>query len=325
MDRLGMLQSLVQELVPFVQQCYFVDACLLAAAYPEYFRIGRGVANYLAVPDLPVDAKATQFDLPGAVITNGDLRSLRPVHNWHDEDIRAAVAEDVTHAWYKGEGLQPPWKGRNDPDYTDFQDDGKYSWVKAPRYAGQPMQLGPIADVLVGYASGHPLTKQWTDAALKRIPNVTPQDLQSTMGRCLTRAIRAAMLSDLALRHWKLLADNILKGDDTTYNPPQFPQQEIAGVGLHEAPRGALSHWVVIDKGKFANYQAVVPTTWNASPRDKNGTPGPYESSLIANPVADPEKPLEILRTVHSFDPCMACSCHTFDASGRKIAQVKVL
>ena len=330
MDRLGTLQSLFQELIPFVQQAYFVDACLLAASYPEWFRYGRGVANYLAVPDLPVDAKATRFDLPGGVIMDGNLGSLRPIHNWRSEAIRGAVAEDLTHAWYVGAGAQQPWKGQTDPDYTDFQADGKYTWVKAPRYNGRPMQVGPLANVLVGYQSGHALTRKWTDDALQRVaslqgPKLRAEDLQSTMGRYLARAIRSAMLSDLALQHLQLLTTNILKGDDTTYNPPQFPQQQIAGLGLHEAPRGSLSHWVVIDKGAFSNYQAVVPTTWNASPRDQKGVPGPYESSLLANPVADPAKPLEVLRTVHSFDPCMACACHTLDASGREIAQVKVL
>jgi hydrogenase large subunit len=330
MDRLGMLQSLLQDLIPFVQQAYFVDACLLAASYPEWLHYGRGVANYLAVPDLPTDAKATQFDLPGGVFINGDLSSVRPIQNWRDEAFRAAVAEDVTHAWYQGEGAQTPWRGKTEPDYTDFHDNGKYTWVKAPRYNGNPIQVGPLANVLVGYASGHPLTHKWTDAAFKTIstahgPNVTPENMQSTMGRYLARAIRSAMLSDLALRHWQLLADNILKGDDTTYNPPQFPSHECEGVGMHEAPRGALSHWVIIDKGAFSNYQAVVPTTWNASPRDEKGISGPYETSLIANPVVDPAKPLEVLRTVHSFDPCMACACHTIDTSGREIARVKVL
>ena len=330
MDRLETLRSLFQELIPFVQQAYFVDACLLAASYPEWFRYGRGVANYLAVPDLPKDAKATQFDLPGGVIVDGNLASLRPIQNWRDEAIRGAVAEDLTHAWYVGAGAQQPWKGQTDPDYTDFQADGKYTWVKAPRYNGHPMQVGPLANVLVGYQSGHALTRKWTDDALQKVaslqgPKLRAEDLQSTMGRYLARAIRSAMLSDLALQHLQLLTTNILKGDDTTYNPPQFPQQQIAGLGLHEAPRGSLSHWVVIDKGAFSNYQAVVPTTWNASPRDQKGVPGPYESSLLANPVADPAKPLEVLRTVHSFDPCMACACHTLDASGREIAQVKVL
>jgi hydrogenase large subunit len=330
MDRLGMLQSLLQDLIPFVQQAFFVDTCLLAASYPEWFHYGRGVANYLAVPDLPTDAKATHFDLPGGLIMDGNLASVQSIINWRDEAFRAAVAEDVTHAWYRGEGAQTPWKGETDPNYTDFHEDGKYTWVKAPRYNGSPIQVGPLANVLVGNASGHPLTRKWTDTAFKTIASVhglkvAPDDLQSTMGRYLARGIRSAMLSDLALQHWQLLADNILKGDDTTYYPPQFPSHECEGVGMHEAPRGALSHWVIVDKGAFSNYQAVVPTTWNASPRDEKGVPGPYETSLIANPVVDPAKPLEVLRTVHSFDPCMACACHTLDVSGREIAQVKVL
>jgi len=330
MDRLGTLQSIIQDLVPFVEQAYLVDTCLLAASYPEWFKYGRGVANYLAVPDLPLDAKATTFDLPGGVILNGNLSSVEPIQHWRDEKFRGAVAEDVTHSWYEGTGALPPWKGKTVPDYTDFQENAKYTWVKAPRYNGNPMQVGPLSNVLVGYASGHPLTRKWTDAAFTKIASVhglkvTPDDMQSTMGRYLARGIRSAMLSDLALKHWQLLTENILKGDDTTYNLPQFPNHEISGVGMHEAPRGALSHWVVVDKGAFTNYQAVVPTTWNASPRDDKGVPGPYESSLIANPVAEPEKPLEVLRTVHSFDPCMACSCHTMDANGNEFAQVKVL
>jgi hydrogenase large subunit len=122
-----------------------------------------------------------------------------------------------------------------------------------------------------------------------------------------------------------LLVDNIAKGDTAVHNPPSFPSGEVLGVGTHEAPRGTLSHWVVVDNGKIKNYQAVVPSTWNASPRDNAGNHGPYEASLLRNPIADPERPLEVLRTVHSFDPCMACACHTFDPSGKQIAKVKVL
>jgi hydrogenase large subunit len=330
MDRLGMLQSLLQDLIPFVQQVFLVDACLLAASYPEWFHYGRGVANYLAVPDLPLDAKASKFDLPGGVLMNGDLGSVVPIKNWQDKAFRASVTEDSTRAWYQGGGPLQPWKGESTPDYTDFKEDAKYTWVKAPRYNGHPMQVGPLANILVGYASGHALTHKWTDTAFQTIASVhgltvSANDMQSTMGRYLARAIRSAMLSDLALEHLQLLTTNILNGDDTTYNPPQFPAGEITGMGMHEAPRGGLSHWVVIEKGVFTNYQAVVPTTWNASPRDEKGIPGPYETSLIGNPVTDPVKPLEVLRTVHSFDPCMACSCHTLDASGAEIAQVKVL
>jgi hydrogenase large subunit len=192
------------------------------------------------------------------------------------------------------------------------------------------MQVGPLAQVLIGYAQGHQLTKKWTDAALDKISaigkrKVTVNDLQSTMGRHVARAIRCAMLSELAQKHWEYLVTNISSGDTAVLNPPKFPDGEVEGVGTHEAPRGTLSHWVVLRNGRLSNYQAVVPTTWNASPRDEKGIPGPYETSLLGNPVADPEKPLEVLRTVHSFDPCMACACHTYDPSGKPIATVKVL
>ena len=328
MDRLGMLKAILEDLIPFVQQVFLADTCLLAAYYPEYLHLGRGVANYLAVPDLPLDAKASKFDLPGGIIMNGNLAGVRPIVNWQDAEFRKAVTEDNTHAWYQGSQFTP-YKGQQIPDYTDFNADAKYTWVKAPRYNGSPMQTGPLATVLVGYASGHAKTRTWTDTALNRIAavnglKVTPDDLQSTMGRYLGRAIRSSILSDLALEHLQLLTTNILNGDDTTYNAPKFPTGEIMGMGMHEAPRGSLSHWVVIEKGAFTNYQAVVPTTWNASPRDEKGVPGPYESSLIGTPVVEAEKPLEVLRTVHSFDPCMACSCHTLDANGKEIAQVKV-
>jgi hydrogenase large subunit len=172
--------------------------------------------------------------------------------------------------------------------------------------------------------------RKWTDAALEKISAIarvkaTPSMLHSTLGRHGARAVRTAVLSELALQQWQLLTDNIVKGDARIFNKPQFPKGEIEGVGFHEAPRGTLSHWVVIDDGRIKNYQAVVPTTWNASPRDASGVAGPYEQSLLRNPIADPEHPLEVLRTVHSFDPCMACAVHMFDPSGRKVARVRVL
>jgi hydrogenase large subunit len=192
------------------------------------------------------------------------------------------------------------------------------------------MQVGPLASVLVGYTLQHELTRKWTDLALERVSaiaqkQITIDKMHSTMGRYLARAIRAAVLSELAVRHWELLANNVAKGDATTFNEPHFPKDTVEGVGIHEAPRGTLSHWVVVKDGVLANYQAVVPTTWNASPRDEGGVPGPYEAALLKNPIADPEKPLEILRTVHSFDPCLACACHTLDVEGKTIATVKVL
>src|SRR5271165_3308392 len=330
MDRLYQLKYLTDSVVPFVQQVYFNDACTIAALYPEWMSYGPGVRNYLAVPDLPVNAQASAFDLPGGVILDGNISSAKTFYTAADTEFRHAVTEDLTHAWYKGNEPQHPWKGETQPHYTDFEENGKYSWVKAPRYDGRPMQVGPLSQVLVGYAQGHPLTKKWTDAALEKISTiskhkVTINDLQSTMGRHVARAIRCAMLSELAQKHWEYLVTNISSGDTAVYNPPKFPDGEVEGVGTHEAPRGTLSHWVVLRNGRLSNYQAVVPTTWNASPRDNKGIPGPYESSLIGNPVIDPERPLEVLRTVHSFDPCMACACHTYDPTGKPIAKVKVL
>jgi hydrogenase large subunit len=330
MDRLEQMKLLSDEVAAFVQQVYLPDACAVAALYSDWFSYGKGVNNYLAVPDLPLDAKASQFDLPGGFIPEGEFHSVRQFQTAADQPFRDAVTEDVTHAYYEGNTPLHPWKGETNPQFTDWQADKKYTWVKAPRYDGNPAQVGPLAQILIGYAQGHPLTRKWTDHALDTVSaiakkKITIDQMQSTMGRHLARAIRAAMLSDLADKHWQLLVDNIAKGDTTIHNPPQFPSGEIEGVGTHEAPRGTLSHWVVVDNGKIKNYQAVVPSTWNASPRDNRGAHGPYEASLLHNPIADPEKPLEVLRTVHSFDPCMACACHTFDPNGRPIAKVKVL
>jgi hydrogenase large subunit len=330
MDRLYMLKSLLDEVVPFVQQVYFPDACAIAGFYPEWFDIGAGVRNYLAVPDLPTDPASTTFDLPGGTIFDGNIESVRRISGARDDYFRQGVVEDVTHAWYKGRGPQHPWKGETDPDYTDFQDEGKYTWVKAPRFEGKPMQVGPLSNILIGYALQHELTRKWTDLALARVSAIaqrpiTIDKLQSTMGRYLARAIRAAVLSELALRHWQLLVSNISSGDSRTFNAPHFSKDPVEGVGVHEAPRGSLSHWVIVRDGILANYQAVVPTTWNASPRDQHDVPGPYEAALLNNPVANPEKPLELLRTVHSFDPCMACAIHTLDVEGRTTATVKVL
>jgi hydrogenase large subunit len=330
MDRLYMMKSILDEIVPFVQGVYFSDCCAVAANYPEWFEYGAGERNYLSVPDLPTDAAGTRFDLPGGVILGGDLAGMRRMTDWNDGQFRKAVSEDVTRAWYAGGGPKSPFVEDTVPQYTDWQEDGKYSWVKAPRYDGRVMEVGPLASVLVGYAAGDPLTRKWTDRAIALVEQlsgrkVTPAMLMSTMGRYTARAIRCAILADLAQKHWQLLADNVLRGDATTFNVPVFPKGEIQGVGLHEAPRGALSHWVVIEDGRIKNYQAVVPTTWNASPRDAAGAAGPYENSLVGTPVADPERPLEVLRTVHSFDPCMACACHAYDTEGRETAYVRVL
>jgi len=329
MDRIYAMKDLLTEVIDFVNEVYLPDACAIAAFYPEWFAIGAGVRNYLAVPDLPTDTKSSTFDMPGGTLFGGDLAGVRPITGSRDPHLRDNVVEDVTHAWYRGNGARPPFQGETIPEYTDFQDAGKYSWVKAPRILGKPAQVGPLSCVLVAYAQNHEPTRRWADLALERVSAIAKRpiaidDMQSTMGRYLARAVRCAVLGELSLKHWGLLVANVTGGDLAVCNPPTFPKGSVEGLGIHEAPRGTLSHWVVVDDGTIANYQAVVPTTWNASPRDEGGAPGPYEASLLGSPVADATRPLELLRTVHSFDPCMACACHTLDADGNAIATVNV-
>lgn len=329
-DRLFQIKSLLDRVIPFIQQVYFNDVCAVAAFYPEWFGYGSGVKNYLSVPDLPLDGASTKFDFPGGTIMNADFGTYKPITGPNDEYFRKGVTEDTTHAYYKGSGGLHPFQGVTDPEYTGWQDDGKYSWVKAPRFEGKPMEVGPLANVLCAFAAGDPLVKKWATTALETVgaiakKNVGPEVLFSTLGRHAARAIRAAVLSDLAIKHWQLLFDNVTRGDLAIYNRPEFPTGTVEGMGFHEAPRGTLSHWCVVENGKIRNYQAVVPTTWNASPRDDKGVAGPYETSLLENPIADQERPLEVLRTIHSFDPCMACACHVHDPNGDEVAKVKVL
>jgi hydrogenase large subunit len=328
MEKLYHIKQLFEEVDTFIKQVYLPDVTAIGAMYPDWLGYGAGVTNYLAVPDLPLDTKGTQFDLPGGTIMGGNLGTIKPITSFKDGYFRENVEESVAHAWYDGDWQKHPWEEpMPEPKYDDFNADGNYSWVKAPRFQGKPMQVGPLAQVLVGYAQGNPAIKKYVDDTLSLAGSIagvklSPAVLHSTLGRHAARAIRAAYLSDLALKHWGLLAENIGKGDVATFNEPEFPRGEVRGMGFHEAPRGVLSHWVVIKGGEIENYQCVVPSTWNAGPRDAQGQKGPYEASLVGNPVADAEKPLEVLRTVHSFDPCLACAIHTQDVEGKPVAEV---
>jgi hydrogenase large subunit len=185
------------------------------------------------------------------------------------------------------------------------------------------VQVGPLAQVLVNYATGNSRVRPLVEQANAKL-GIGMKDYHSTMGRFLARGMRACLMADLSLEYLNKLVENIGRGDKAYVNHTEIPTGEFKGVGFHEAPRGSLSHWIVFKDKKIQNYQAVVPSTWNSSPRDERGAPGPYEASLMANPVVDPEKPLEVLRTIHSFDPCIACAVHTIDPSGNEITRVKV-
>jgi hydrogenase large subunit len=324
MEKIAALKALMVETRDFVQQVYYPDMVAIASIYKDWFKYGRGVVNYLAVPEMAEDTKNTKFALPGGIISAGDIKKARIITNHQDLDLIANIKENVTHAWYEGNGTLHPWDGETKPNYTDFQDNGKYSWCKAPRLDGKPVQVGPPAQLFAAYAGGNEKVRKLVDASCDKI-GVTVNDLHSTMGRLGARAIRAHLMADYSLEYLDKLVENVGKGDKVYANPTEIPKGEYRGVGFHEAPRGTLSHWMVIENRKIKNYQAVVPSTWNASPRDDKGALGPYEASLVGNPVAVADKPLEVLRTIHSFDPCIACAVHTIDPEGKEITNVKVM
>jgi hydrogenase large subunit len=329
-ERLMLVKGFIDKLSHFVKSAYLTDVPAVGAFYLDWTKYGGGVNNYLSVPDCPQDSKGTVFDLPGGYISAGDLKTFKPITTFNDAYFRDGVAESSKHAWYTGDKALHPWVGETEPQYTDFQENGKYSWVKAPTFYGKRAEVGPLADVHIGVASGNQRYIKYLDQAIGtlkavgKLSDVPLIALQSTIGRHAARAVRCAVMIDTLNDQWEKLVANVGK-DQTTFNAPTFPKGEIKGVGFHQAPRGALSHWVVIDNGKIKNYQAVVPSTWNAGPRDADDQPGPYEAALMNNPIADPDKPLEVLRTVHSFDPCIACAFHMFDNEQRAVVQVKAL
>jgi hydrogenase large subunit len=330
MERLYYVKTLIEEVGDFVKNVFLVDVAAVGAFYADWTKYGAGVTNYLSVPDMPLDTKGTVFELPGGYIAGGDVSTFKPIKGYHDEFFKSGVKESIKHSYYKGEWNKHPWDETTEPNYTKWQDNGKYSWVKSPTFNGKPAQVGPLANVLGMYVAGHAPTKKYADATLATVSKLAGAPvgigaLHSTIGRHAARAIRCAVLYDTIENQWQLLVNNLAKGDMKTFNPPVFPSGEIRGFGFHEAPRGTLSHWVVIKDGKIKNYQAVVPSTWNAGPRNQDDAKLPYEASLVGNPVADPDRPLEVIRTIHSFDPCLACAIHMVDAKGREIVKVKVL
>ncbi|MCL6620672.1 MAG: nickel-dependent hydrogenase large subunit [Syntrophobacterales bacterium] len=329
-ERLFYIKSIIDDLGDFVRQVYLVDVCAVGALYADWTKYGAGVTNYLSVPELPMDTKGTVFRLPGGYIKNGDLKTFTPITSYQDDFFREGVKESIKHSWYEGEWTKHPWDETTQPRYTGFQDKGKYSWVKSPCFYDQPAQVGPLANVLCMYAAGHAPTRKYVEQALGLVSKlagtqVGPEALHSTIGRHAARAIRCAVFMDELQVQWQALVDNIAKGDLAVCTPYPIRPGESRGFGFHEAPRGVLSHWIVIDSNRIKNYQAVVPSTWNACPRNHHDAPGPYEASLVGNPVADPERPLEVLRTVHSFDPCLACAIHLHDPRGRVLTQVRAL
>jgi [NiFe] hydrogenase large subunit len=254
--------------------------------------------------------------MPRGVIFKRDLKGVQMA----DQD---KVTEHVAHSWYKGSKERHPYKGVTDPQHGDYDTDEKYSWIKAPRYEEEPCEVGPLARMLVGYARGKKEIKDIVDTALNKL-NIPVTALFSTLGRTAARCLETVVIGN-AMEGWVMeLVGNLKKGDTKTYQKWTMPDRGM-GFGLSDVPRGSLGHWIEIENKKIKNYQQVVPSTWNLGPRDKSGKLGPVEESLIGTPVADPKRPLEILRTVHSFDPCIACAVHVIDPDSNEVYKVKVL
>jgi len=332
--RLTEVKSLIDMARRFVEEVYWPDLVAIAGFYKEWAAIGGGVDNYLAVGEFPETdiSDVSSYYFPRGIIAARNLATVEP----YDQ---SAVSEFIHSSWYeysKGDeaGLHP-YEGETKPKYTGpptpwtyLQDSTKYTWMKAPRYRGKAMEVGPLARMLVAYASGHEDAKALVDGTLATL-GVPVTALYSTLGRTAARGMETVLLARRLPVWYDQLVRRISAGDTNTFNgskwePSTWPKT-ARGYGALDAPRGALGHWVEIADGKISRYQCVVPSTWNCSPRDAQGQMGPYEAALVDHhPLADPERPLEILRTIHSFDPCMACGVHVLDATGGSVVQVRV-
>ncbi|MBI4893566.1 MAG: nickel-dependent hydrogenase large subunit [Acidobacteria bacterium] len=334
-ERLNLVKQKIQEAFAIVEDMYLPDLLAVASFYPEWASIGGGLGNYMVYGDLPQrgieDTK--NFLFPRGVILNKNLNEVLDV----DPGEASQIQEEVAHSWYKypdGKKSLHPWDGVTEPNYTgpkppfkELDSSQAYSWLKSPRWKGNAMEVGPLARVLVGFASGKSEFKEVVNEALGRL-KAPPEALFSTLGRTAARGLETKLCIHWLMQAYEHLVTNLKMGDSSTadtslWEPSKWPA-ECKGYGFTEAPRGALCHWIHIKDAKIENYQAIVPSTWNASPRDGQGKPGAYESALLGTPMADPARPVELLRTIHSFDPCLACASHVFGPDGERLAEVVV-
>jgi Ni,Fe-hydrogenase I large subunit len=324
-ERITLLNELVSNAQTFVRQVYLPDVLAIAGFYPDWFQCGAGIGNYMTYGDYSGDntKSASDFLFPRGIVLGRDLAAVLPLDPNN-------VTEYVTRSWYEypdgDKGAKHPAQGVTNPKYSGpkppyefLKTDEKYSWLKSPRYNDKPMEVGPLARTLIAYASGNQQVKLLVDSTLARL-KLSASALFSTLGRVAARALEADIMVS-RLSDWVAqLDDNMAHGNvrlhnGNKWNPNSWPRS-AQGFGFHEAPRGSLGHWVELEDKKIVNYQVVAPSTWNAGPRDAQAQRGPYEAALLDTPIADPERPLEVLRTVHSFDPCLACAVHVVRANG---------
>ena len=336
MTGLRRVKEIIDEMRAFVDQAYVPDTLAIASFYKDWGTQGEGIGNFMTYGDFPeqgMDDPSTYL-VPSGVILNRDLSTIHPV----DLNAEDQIQEYVAHSWYKySEGKEKglhPYAGETEFDYTGPQPpyahldtDASYSWLKSPRWRGHAVEVGPLARMLMMYATGNAQAKELVDSTLRTL-DLPVTALYSTLGRTAARTLETKIIVDAMDTWYNNLMANIKAGDLRTFNEAQWDPSTwpttAKGVGFMEAPRGALAHWIVIKDGKIDNYQAVVPSTWNAGPRDVEGKDGPYEAALAGHKLHDPKQPIEILRTIHSFDPCIACAVHVTDPDGEELVKVKV-
>jgi quinone-reactive Ni/Fe-hydrogenase large subunit len=332
--RMGEYMVKFQAIAEFVNNAYYADIVMAAEMYKTESSVMKpmGVKNFMAHKEFMIGREEYLFD--SGIIMNGDLSKVFEI----DED---KITEEATHSWYKDDAPQHPYEGTTNPNYTGFIDgqsvgpDGKmtdskminekekYSWIKSPRYNGEPMEVGPLASILVGYAKGNKKVQAVVNEFLAKT-GIPAAALFSTLGRTAGRMLQAKLVADNALVAFNNLIENLKVDQETCATYVIDKDKEYKGRGIGDVPRGMLSHWIRIKNGVVENYQAVVPSTWNAGPMDSKGAKGPYEADLIGLKIEDLTQPLEIIRIIHSYDPCIACAVHVMDTKGKTLSQYKI-
>ena len=340
---LNMVSDIIDQTIAFTDQVYIPDLKAIASFYTDWgYGGGLSSKNVMSYGEFPAYANNHSNEslmLPNGAILNGDLGTVYDVDPRDPEQVQ----EFVAHSWYEypdeAVGLHP-WDGVTEPNFElgpntvgtrtaieNIDEGGKYSWLKAPRWRGNAMEVGPLARYLVAYARGQEDIKAQVDSTLADL-GLPITALFSTLGRTAARGLESQWCAWKMREVFDELMANVKRGDVATANMEKFDpatwEIDAKGVGYGEAPRGALGHWIHIKDAKIESYQCIVPSTWNASPRDPAGNIGAYEAALLGTPMSDPEQPLEILRTIHSFDPCLACASHIMSHDGRELAVVKV-
>ena len=333
-ERLNLVSKLIDQATEFVNEVYIPDVLAVASFYKDWAKWGGGLKNYMSYGEFPTKGYGAPeaFKYPRGVVLGRDMSTVHPVNARDSQEIK----EYIAHSWYSYEGGNNegihPWSGETKLNYTGpkppfetLEGFEKYSFLKTPRWKEQAMEVGPLSRLIVAYASGHSDVKELVGSTLGKL-NVPVDALFSTLGRTAARALDAALAMGWLKEFFDELMERVKIHEVSTFNgtlwePKTWPA-DAEGVGLTEAPRGALAHYIKIHDGAIANYQLVVPTTWNGSPRDAVGQRSSFEQALIGTPVAKIDEPVEILRTIHSFDPCLACAVHLYDPQGRHLHQL---